>query len=119
MLCGRLTIAIALLLLLSQLQCLAVCVAEGCPSFGTSQTQNVPPCHRHQSGSGTHQSAPCERQVVASAAVLPAAPLTGGSSSLSVLIPLEAGPQDSLSAPDVRTIAPSGDNIRLSAVLRI
>src|SRR5579864_6098688 len=78
MLCGKLTIAMAFLLCLSQLQCVALCAAESCSSAQTSNTQNIPPCHRHQSGSGTQKSAPCGHQIVASAAILPDAPQVGG-----------------------------------------
>jgi len=116
---GRFTIAIASLLFLSQLQCVVLCAAEGCPSATSSNTQNVPPCHRHQSDSGTHKSAPCGQQVVASSAILPDAPQVYGATASPAILSLNFTWQDFGNTLGQRTARPPDENGPLSVILRI
>ena len=116
---GRFTIAIASLLFLSHLQCMFQCAAEGCPSAPTSNTQNVPPCHRHQSESGTQKSAPCERQIVASAAILPNAPQLGGIAASPATFSLNFTSQDFGNTRVRRAVGLPDENGPLSVILRI
>src|ERR1700730_17072443 len=116
---GRFTIAIASLLFLSQLQCMFQCAAEGCPSAPTSKTSNVPPCHRHQSDSGTQKSAPCEHQIVASAAILPDAPQVDGIAASPATFSLNFTLQDFGNTRVQRAAGPPDENGTLSVILRI
>jgi hypothetical protein len=115
---GRFTIFIASLLFLSQLQCMFQCAAEGCPSAPTSKTQNVPPCHRHQS-EGTQKSAPCEHQIVASAAILPDAPQAGGIAASPATFSLNFTSQGFGNTQVQRAAGAPDENGPLSVILRI
>jgi hypothetical protein len=120
---GRITIVVASLLFLSQLQCMFQCAAEGCPSTPISNTQSVPPCHRHQSDSGTQKSAPCEHQIVASAAILPDAPQVGGVDASPVALVTRHTPgiglQDFADRLFLGAVSLPSENSPVFAVLRI
>jgi hypothetical protein len=116
---GRITIGMASLLFLSQLQCMFQCAVEGCPSTLISNTQNVPPCHRHQSDSGTQKSAPCERQIVASAAILPDAPQVGVTAGSPATFSLSFTSQDFGNTQVQRAAQPPEENGLRSVILRI
>jgi hypothetical protein len=120
---GRITIVVASLLFLSQLQCMFQCAAEGCPSTLISNTQNVPPCHRHQSGPGTQKSAPCEHQIVASAAILPDAPQVYSTTASPVALLTRHSPvfslQDFTTKLLLEAVSLPSENSPVSAVLRI
>ena len=123
MLCGKLTIAMAFLLCLSQLECVVLCAAESCPSAQTSKTQNIPPCHRHQSDSGTQKSAPCGHQIVASAAILPDAPQVGGITASPLALFTRHSPecslQDFATKLFLEAVSLPSENSPVSTVLRI
>jgi hypothetical protein len=116
---GRITVIVASLLFLSQLQCMFQCAAEGCPSTLISNTRNVPPCHRHQSDSGTQKSAPCEHQIVASAAILPDAPQVCGTTFSPATFSLNFTWQDFGNTRVQRAAWPPDENGPLSVILRI
>jgi hypothetical protein len=116
---GRITVIVASLLFLSQLQCMFQCAAEGCPSTLISNTQNVPPCHRHQSDSGTQKSTPCEHQIVASAAILPDAPQVCGTTFSPATFSLNVTWQDFGNSRVHRAAGLPDENGPLFVILRI
>src|SRR5579872_3948886 len=121
--CGNLTIALALLLSLSQLQCVVLCAAEGCPTAVPAHAQNVPPCHRHQGHPGTDDSAPCERQAVASSAALPDAQRVYTAdlqaAPPSTVFPLISSPLFFANTALLKSTESPGESGSASAVLRI
>lgn len=66
---GKLAAVFIVALVFLQLNCMIVCAKADCLSMQSSNTQNLPPCHRH-SGSSHEDSAPC----VATATAVASAP---------------------------------------------
>ncbi len=57
---GQIVGALAVLLVLAHLQCFAACMVMPCDSL--PEVVKLPPCHRHQPDSGTHDRTHCPRQ---------------------------------------------------------
>jgi len=69
---AKLTVMLAIALVFGQLQCAAWCVVNTCSVSGLNHytSENVPPCHRHQSESDKQSTdGLCSHGVVATAAV--------------------------------------------------
>jgi len=69
---AKLTVMLAIVLVFGQLQCAAWCVVNTCSVSGLNHytTENVPPCHRHQSESDKQSTdGLCSHGVVATAVV--------------------------------------------------
>ena len=65
---SKLTVLLALTLILSQALCVAQCAWQACPP----RTEAVPPCHRHHSDSTNQTPASCAFEIVATASFAPA-----------------------------------------------
>jgi hypothetical protein len=90
MMTEKLTIMLAMALVFGQLQCAAWCTVSACslPQLSEAESQNVPPCHRHQTDSNhSSPASPCSHgALLANVASFSAA-------QAPVSAPLEAIPQ--------------------------
>jgi len=65
---SKLTVMLAMALILSQTLCVAQCAWQVCPRG----TEAIPPCHRHHSDSSNQTPASCAFEIVATASLAPA-----------------------------------------------
>ena len=123
---GKLTIVLAMALVLGQLQCAAWCTVSTCDlaALNSAGSQNVPPCHRHHSDSSKNNPNPCSHGVVvvASPVSLSAAQAAVAAPMVAILqIQTQANPRLLISGNQsaALTTSPPASVGRSSAVLRI
>lgn len=117
---SKLTVAVALVLVLSQIQCVALCTEECIP--GSHGQQDVPPCHRHQGNSNAPKSAVCANPAAA-AALLPTHPQASTGFLIDANVPpcssVRFAVMASFESIAMTTDSPPGQASASSAVLRI
>lgn len=119
---AKLIVAVAAVMLIVQVQCTAACAAELCGAK-RSQTESVPPCHKHHDHSHDQAPASCSFRLVVSSATAPPAPqweipvpAVLGLVATVLTVPPGAAPSWSL---DVSVTSPPGIPRNSSAILRI
>lgn len=122
---GKLTIVLAMALVLGQLQCAAWCTVStyDLAALNSAGSQSVPPCHRHHSDSSKNNPGPCSHGVVVAGPVNLSAAQTAVPAPMVAILQIQTEGNPSLlisgNQPAALTTLPPGSGGRSSTVLRI
>jgi hypothetical protein len=124
---GRFSVALAFILVLVNIQCVAVCAVESCNNDGIASTPSpadAPPCHKHHKAPDQQAPAPCSHQIVVQGHAAQAPVTLVFAASVMAMDAPVASPSAfpslaGLQAAPARAPSPPGPAVLSSVVLRI